>query len=191
MSFFCTSGVNTIYALTCLAAGKIAEGVESGRRAVALDSENFLAYRVLGIALSLSGQFEAAVAMQELALAMSGRHPFVMADLAMALADRGKSCEADAVYCELQARARREYVSPTMLALVASAATREEEAIRHAREAYEIHDPALIFFSRYYPGPRLYRYPWFREIIKQLGRSEWLRDPLPPEACREPPPAQE
>jgi TolB-like protein len=182
---------HAIYALTCLAAGKIAEGVESGRRAVALDSENFLAYRVLGIALSLSGQVEAAAAMQESALAMSGRHPFVMADVAMALADRGKSGEADAVYCEVQARARREYVSPTMLALVATAATREDEAIRHAREACEIHDPALIFFSRYYPGRRLYGYPWFREIIKQLGRSEWLRDPLPPEACRELPRAQE
>jgi adenylate cyclase len=183
---------HAIYALTCLAAGKVAEGVESGQRAVELDSENFLARRVLGIALSLSGQFEAAVAMHESALAMSGRHPFAMADLAMVLADWGKSSEADAVYCELQARARREYVSPTMLALVASAATREEEAIRHAREAYEIRDPArLIFFSRYYPWSPLYRYPWFCEIIKQLGPSEWLRDPLPPEACREPPHAQE
>ena len=114
-------------------------------------------------------------------MAMSGRHPWAMAMLAVTLADWGKADEADAVYCEMRARARREYVPPALLATAASAAAREEEAIGQAREAYETRDPnCQIFFSRYAPSAlRLYGYPRFREIIAQMGRSEWLCDQVP------------
>jgi len=90
----------------------------------------------------------------------------------------GRVAEADAVYRELQARACRQYIQPTPLAFAAAAAAKEEEAIRHASEAVEIYDPlSQAFFSRYFPlSARLYRYPRFREIIAQMGRSDWLRD---------------
>jgi hypothetical protein len=96
----------------------------------------------------------------------------------------GKASEADAVYCEMQARALRQHVPPALLAVVASAAAREDEAIRHAFEAYEIRDPnCQNFFSPYsHCVARLYGYARFREIIVKMGRSEWLRDPLPPRA---------
>ena len=165
-------------ALTCIMAGRTAESVTLSRRAVELDSESFLANWVLQGALLFSGQFEASVAAGESALAISGRSPWCMAALAIALADWGKTAEADSLYFEMQARARREYVAPTSLAIAALAAAREDEVIRYAREACEIHDPSCAtFFSRYYPlSPRLYRYPRFREIIAQMGRSDWLRD---------------
>jgi len=169
---------HTVYALTCVHAGRVTEGVEVSRRAVQLDSESFLANWVLQIALLSSGQFEASVAAGESALAMSGRHPWSIAWLAVALADWGKTGEAEALYLEMQARARRQYVPPTSLAVAASAVAREDEVIRYAREAYEIRDPVCpSFFSRYfYLSPRLYRDPRFREIIAQMGRSDWLRD---------------
>jgi len=169
---------HAVYALTCNIAGKTAESVEVSRRAVQLDSESFFANWVLQVVLVSSGQFEAAVVAGESALAMSGRRPLSMALLALALADLDRVTEADAVYCEMQARARREYVQPTSLAFAAAAAAREDEAIRHAREAFEIHDPnSQTFFSRYSPvSARLYRYPRFREIVAQMGRSDWLRD---------------
>ena len=125
-----------------------------------------------------SGQFEASVAAGESALAMSGRHPWSMAWLAVALADWGKTGEADSIYLEMQARARREYFAPTSLAIAALATAREDEVIRYAREACEIRDPCCTtFFSRYfYLSARLYRDPRFRAIIAQMGRSDWLRD---------------
>jgi TolB-like protein/Tfp pilus assembly protein PilF len=166
------------YALTCNLAGKTAESVEMSRRAVQLDSESFLTNWVLQVILVSSGQFEASVAAGESALAMSGRHPWSMAWLAVALADWGKTDEAEALYFEMQARARREYVAPTSLAVAALAAAKDDEVIRYAREACEIHDPSCAtFFSRYFPlSPRLYRDSRFREIIAQMGRSDWLRD---------------
>jgi TolB-like protein/Flp pilus assembly protein TadD len=169
--------VHAVYALTCNIAGKIEESVEVSRRAVQLDSENFIANWVLQVALLSSGQLEAAVVAGESALAMSGRSPWAMALVALALADSGRVDEADAIYCEMQARARRQYIQPTLLAFAAAGATREDEAIRHAREAFEIHDPnSQTFFSRCSPvSARLYRYPRFREIVGRMGRSDWLR----------------
>jgi Tfp pilus assembly protein PilF len=169
---------HAMYALTCNIAGKTAESVEVSRRAVQLDSESFLANFSLQLTLASSGQSEASVAAGELVLAMSGRHPWSLAWLAVALADWGKAGEADSVYLEMQARARREYVAPTLLAIAALAAAREDEVIRYAREAYEIRDASFTtFFSRYsFLSPRLYRDPRFREIIAQMGRSDWLRD---------------
>jgi TolB-like protein/Flp pilus assembly protein TadD len=167
---------HAVYALACNIAGKTAESVEFGRRAVQLDYDSSIANWVLQVVLLSSGEFEAAVEAGESALAMSGRRPWSMALLAMALADSGRVTEADAVYCEMQARARRQYVQPTSLAFTAAAAAREDEAIRHAREAIEIHDPnSQTFFSRYFSvSARLYRYPRFHEIIAQMGRGDWL-----------------
>jgi hypothetical protein len=169
------------YALTCSLAGRTAEGLEVNRRAVELDPDSFLTNWTLQLSLLVSGQFDASVAAGKSTLAMSGRHPWSMAVLAMALMASGKAAEADAVYCEMQARARHEYVAPSSLAVAAAATAREDEAICHAREACEIRDPCCqSFFSRYSPtAARLYRYPRFREVIARMGRSDWLRDPLP------------
>jgi len=161
--------------------------VEVSRRAVQLDPESFLANWALQMALLVSGQFAASVAAGESTLVMSGRHPLSMALLAVALADCGKATEADAVYAEMQARARREYVAPTALAIAACAVAREDEAIRYARESYENRDASFLLLSRYFPfTSRLYRFPQFCENIAQMGRSDWLRDQPPLTDTQEP-----
>ena len=97
---------------------------------------------VLQGVLHFSGQLDESVAAGELALAMSGRLSWSMAALAATLAGMGKPEDADAVYSEMSARARRLYVPPAQLALAAAAAARENEAILHARDAFEILDPS-------------------------------------------------
>ena len=114
----------------------------------------------------MSRRFEEAVATGEVALAKSGRHEWSMVVLALTLADWGKAADADAVYSELQARARRQYVSPATLAIAASAAAREEEAIAYARKAYEIRDPNCQNFFKYFSSSgRLEEHPWLREFM--------------------------
>jgi hypothetical protein len=68
-------------------------------------------------------------------------------------------------------RARRQYMSPALLAVAASAAGKEGEAIRHAREAFEIRDPACEpYFSKHFAlSARLYAYPRFRELLSEVG----------------------
>jgi TolB-like protein len=169
---------HAMYALTCMTGGKIAEAVQAARRAVEIDPEIYLARGALQECLWVSGEFEESVAVGEMALAMSGRHAWAMMIRALTFADWGKSADADAVYCEMLARARHQYVPPGALAVAASGAGREDDAVRHARDAFEVRDPTCqIFWSRHQPASgRLYTYPGFREIVALMGRSEWLQN---------------
>jgi adenylate cyclase len=169
---------HAIYGLTCMDIGYLSEAIGACRRCLELDADNYLARLVLEESLRLSGRFEESIAAGDAALAMSGRHTWAMALRTLAFADWGKPEDADAVYCEILARARHEYVPPGALAIAASGATREEEAVRHAREALETRDPhCQFFFTPSLPASaRLYTFPGFREIIEQMGRSDWLRD---------------
>jgi TolB-like protein/Tfp pilus assembly protein PilF len=173
-----SSYAQAIYGVTCFTAGKIAEAVRASRRAIELDPDNYFARISLQESLRLSGEFEESSAAGQLAMAMSGRHPWAMTWHALTFADWGRLASADAVYCEMATRAWHQYVSPAMLAIAASGAAREDDAVSHAREAIEIHDPhCQFFFSRYFPASaRLYTYRGFREVIALMGRSEWLRE---------------
>ena len=173
-----SSYAHTMYGFICGYAGEYAQAVEAARRAVELDSESYLARFALQEVLRVTGAFEESVSTGEVALAVSGRHVWAMMFLALTLADWGKSVDVDAVYAEMLARSRRQYVPPAPLAVAAAAASRENDAIRHAREALETRDPECQFlFSRHARlADRLYAYPRFRETVAFMGRSDWLRD---------------
>lgn len=173
-----SSYTHALVGFTCIGAGRLVEAVRTCERAVELDSESFLARWCLHLALHVSGRFEEAIAVGDSALAMSGRRPWAMMSLAVACADSNKPHDAEALYSELIARARRGYVQPCCLATAAAAAGIEDQAICHASEAANTHDPFVpLWFSKYWPvSARLYAYPRFREIVASMGRSEWLRD---------------
>ena len=162
---------NAILGLTYSIAGRYTEAVEICERAVELDAESFLARHSLHLALRFSGRFEESVAVGELALAMSGRHPWAMAALAKTFDEWGKPADAQAVYEEMMARARRCYVQPSQLATAAAAAGMRDEAIRHSCEAFEIRDPfCRIHFSKYWrESARLRMDPRFHEILLEFG----------------------
>jgi tetratricopeptide (TPR) repeat protein len=162
---------NGLFGFTSSLAGRHVEGVQACERAVELDSESYLARWCHQMALYFSGRLEEAVAVGELALGMSGRHPWSMAALAAALADWGKPADAEALYAELMGRARRSYVPPSILAVVAAAAGIQDEAIRHAREAFDVRDPmTLFFFSKVSPtSARLRTYARFHDILAAAG----------------------
>jgi tetratricopeptide (TPR) repeat protein len=158
---------NALVGLTCFMAGKHAEAIQMFERALELDSDSFLARWLMHAALHQSGRFEEAVEKGEVALAMSGRHAWPMATLATTFADWGKPAEAEAICAELMARARRVYVPPVHLAIAASAAGAEVEALRYAQQAFEIRDPSRDQLSRNWPySIRLRSNPRFREILR-------------------------
>lgn len=174
-----SSYANAVYSETCAVSGRYTESLEIARRAVELDPESFLAWLTVQAVLYLEGKFKESVAAGEMALAMSGRHPWSLAVLAVALADWHGVADADSIYTEMQARACRQYISPAVMAIAAYAAGRENEAICHANEAFDIRDPACAFlFSRHFViwAERLYGCPRFREVIARMGRSDWLRN---------------
>ena len=171
-----SSYAHAVYGLSCGNAGKHLEAVEACQRAVELDSESFVSQMLLQLVLHIDGKLEESVAAGESALAMSGRLAWSLAFLAVTYGKWGKAEEADALYSEMLARARRQYVPPAQLALAAAAASREGDALLHAREAFDIRDPdCQFFFSRHLPlTAPLYAYPRFCELLARNGRSDWL-----------------
>jgi adenylate cyclase len=173
-----SSYAHALYVLTCMVVGNLSEAIRTARRAVEIDSDSYIAHVVLQEALRLNGDLEESSAAGQMAMAMSGRHVWAMQFRALTFADWGRPAEADAVYCEMLARAGHQYVSPAALAVAASGAAREDDAVRHAREAFETRDPIIqVFWSRYFPASaRLYAYAGFREIIALMGHSAWLQN---------------
>ena len=162
---------NSMLGMTYSAAGKYTEAVEASERAVELDPDSFLSRCSLQWALRFSRRFEDAAAACNSALAISGRHPWTLSSLAILFSDLGRSEDAQSVYGEMMARARREYVAPGKLAISASAVGMQDEAICHARKAFEIRDPfCRIEFSKYWPdSARLRDDPRFQEILSKFG----------------------
>jgi len=135
-----------------------------------LDPESVLAPLSLAFALHSQGQYEEALAVTQAGLAMPGRHPMFMAELAGSYADCGKTTEAQSVHAELLARAAREYVSPFLLALSAAAGGETGDSMRFARLACEIRDPQLPVFGKYWPGiKRLREDPGFDKSLAGMG----------------------
>ena len=163
---------NAVLAITCVLAGRVTEAEKAARHALDLDPANYLARFTLHDALHHQGRFEESVATAEVALAMSGRHVFAMAGLAVTYADWNRPTEARALYGELSSRAAREYISPLFLAVCASAAGECEQAFRFVQRAYEIKDPSVQVFGKYWKcSSRLREDPRCRELVAKTGRT--------------------
>lgn len=171
-----SSYAHAIYGLTCGNAGHHTDAVQAARDATELDPESYLAHVVYQGVLHFARRFEDSAAIGESAMELSGRHWWAMAFAATSFAEMDKSADADAIYQEMLARRRRQYVPPAPLAMAAAAAGREKEAVHHAYEAFETHDPVIPFFFSRHLGysARLYAYPGFRQVVARNGRSDWL-----------------
>jgi len=148
--------------------GRGPEAARAAKSATELE-ESFFTYWASQHAYHAAGQFEAAIAAGESALALSGRHPYAMCAQAASFADWGKPAAAQALYAELTARAAQGYVQPTQLAMTASAAGDSERAVEFVREAFEIRDPMLATSNHWPDLSRLRQDPRVRQILINMG----------------------
>jgi TolB-like protein/Tfp pilus assembly protein PilF len=156
-------------AVAYINAGKMSEAEVAARAALQFDPDSFLARWYLLTALKLQGRYEETMTWGESTLNFSGRHPWIVATLALAYDECAKPAYAKAMYMELQWRAKREYVAPFVLAWAASAAREQNDAIRYAQEAHALGDPIWIA-AKYWPlFARLRQYPQFQEMLASRG----------------------
>lgn len=152
-----------------LSAGRFDEAVKLLQVSLELDPDFFLARWYMVSTLTAQGRYDEALTVSEAALFSSGRHPWVVGGLALIYHELGQLEYANALYMELQWRAKREYVTPSFLAVAASAACRQGEAIRYAEEALATGDP-LFMAVKYYPSfVRLREDSRFQEIMTIRG----------------------
>jgi serine/threonine-protein kinase len=124
-----------------------AEAAATAYRAVALDAENFTARWLLVWTLSGGGRFDEALAAAEPALAMSGRNPRILTEMAAIYAARGDRAGADAIYHELCTRAETSHVGLGEQAAAAAAAGRLDDARALVARAIDAREPYLAFWK--------------------------------------------
>ena len=155
----------SMLSFTYYVAGKLTQALEMAQRAMELEPESFLAF-----VLHSEGRYEETLAIAQGGLAISGRHPMFMAMLAVTYAEWRKPADAESVHAELLARSVREYVSPFLLAVSASACGDQDEAIGSLSKACEIRDLQLRAFGKHWPGShRLREDPRFEGIVAGIG----------------------
>jgi tetratricopeptide (TPR) repeat protein len=167
LSGYANAGVGICY----FNAGMYSEALQMFERALELDPDSFLAGYFRFCTLHLTGRFEEAVARAQEVLMMSGRHGGTMASFIAMYCDWGKRSEAEALYAELNARMRREYVPPSALVAASHALGLQEEALAQIRQAIQIRDPFRhLTFSKYFPyGARLHQDARCGELLRASG----------------------
>jgi serine/threonine-protein kinase len=158
------------YSVALSFAHKFEEAIDVGVRARALDPNSFFAVWAHVNALAFGGDPSEAIELIPVLLPRYGRHPWLMMGLTAAYDRAGKLDQAEAVFFELLARSKNEYVQPAVLASTAEHAGHRAEAMQFLRRAVEIRDPVLGAFAIHSPPmDRIRQEPGFIEAFEGLG----------------------
>ncbi len=165
--------VHFIQAFHYYTAGKAEEAVQLARRGIELDPGSYLGHWGLAMALICARRYEEAATACDAALNMSGRHIWALATAVTVHARWGRPAEAGALFRELEARAEREYMQPSMLCVAAAAAGKMDRAIEYGRAALTGGDPMFVMSCRTFsvydeirPDPR------FQALVAELRLPE-------------------
>jgi len=135
--------------MTLMGAGRYDEAEANLLRAGALAPTMFLPTIHLGLLYNHLGRSDEAIAPLEVAVTASGRHPWTLAALAVCYGSLGKRTDVEAISDELNARARREFVQSTPLAIVAASRGHVDAAFEILDRACAEHDGILVYSKRY------------------------------------------
>ncbi len=156
--------------------GRGAEATAEARRAIALEPDALFGHWILILALRVAAAHEEVIATGMVILPKSGRNVWVMMGMAGAYAALGRFEDAAALFDELVARSRTEYVQPAVLAMIAMDLGRRDEAVRRWAEAAADRDMLMVAMLLHSPLTAALRaQPEHREVLRRLG---W-ETPLP------------
>jgi tetratricopeptide (TPR) repeat protein len=142
------------------------------KRAADLAPAMFLPTIHLGLLYNHLGRSEEAIAPLEVAVTASGRHPWTLAALAVCYSSLGKLTEVEAIRDELTARARREYVQSSTLAIVAASLGSMDAAFELLDRACDEHDGIMVYSKRYPFFSLLQNDPRMERIYRRIGFLE-------------------
>jgi serine/threonine-protein kinase len=147
--------------------GKHAESLAEAERAFKLEPDSFFAHWNLMRACAMAGQYDQAVAMSPALLGESGRSPWALGALAWTLGKLGRTDRARAIYDEMEARSRFEFMSPFWLSTAAASAGHPDATIRNVERAVSESDPLLLWGrggTTFWDG--VAAHPRFKEVVR-------------------------
>ena len=159
----------SIHTLTLGFAGRFGQALAEAQRAATLDPGSFLARWVVMEATMWQGDHAGAIALSEPVLLMSGRHPWAMTTLGIAMAKLGRIDQASALYQELIARSATSYVGAFWLAALAGALGRIDEALAAGARAVRELDPFMMLGRRLPDWAPLRADPRCDQLLGKVG----------------------
>lgn len=142
------------------------------RKALEMDPNSGLAHWALGNALLFDNRTEEAISEFETAIGLTGDSPDEPASLAYAYAIAGRTKDARKLLAELELRAKTEYISPAILAVINIGLGDLDRAYFYLESAERSRDAIIPFlkvdpyFDRLRPDPR------FDQVLRRAGLSD-------------------
>jgi serine/threonine-protein kinase len=151
-------------------AGLHAESIDAAERGFALDADSFFAHWNVVRGHAWAGHYERAIELSPSLLMGSGRHQWALGALGWSYGKAGDVERARAVYGELEARSRHEFIGPFWLVTVAGAAGLTDEMVRNVRRAVAEREPILVWSRRSPFWEAVREHPCFEEVIRAVWR---------------------
>ena len=148
--------------------GKHEESIAEAERSLALDADSFFAHWNVMRGHAWAGHYDRAIEKAPALLRDSGRHHWVLGLLAWTYGNAGQTGRARAVYDEMEARSRHEFLSPSWLAVAAASAGLLEQSFAYLVRAVSDRDPLVIWarLSPFWDVAR--RHPRFEEVTRKV-----------------------
>jgi type IV pilus assembly protein PilB len=142
------------------------------RRVIQMDERFVMAHLFLGQALEQQGAYAEAIGALSAAVRLSGNSAETIAALAHAFAMAGEGDEARALVATLDARARSEYVSPTLLALAHLAMEDTERALDLLDDAHRVRAGDLVWVKERPTFDPIRQERRFQTLVGQIWRDQ-------------------
>jgi serine/threonine-protein kinase len=155
-----------------MGAGRYDEAITASQRATEVGQAMLIPYLSLGVLYNHVGRTKEAMECLAVAARVSGRHPTTLTALAMCRRSLGDAAEVQAIYEELSARARAEYIQKTTLAVAAAMAGRIDEAFHLLEQACDDRDSILIYAKRHPAFSVLRKDPRMEGLYRRIGLPE-------------------
>ena len=143
--------------------------IEHYRQALEMDPNSGFAHWALGNVYANKGMYEEAIAEYQKSIPLSGDSPDELASLGYAYALSGRRREAQAMIEELKERAKRRYISPTIIAFIYAGLGEQDEAFAWLNKAYDGRDFILVFLKVDPTFDRLRSDPRFADLMRRVG----------------------
>ncbi len=152
-----------------MGAGRYDEAIAATQRAIELGPAMLVPYLSLGVLYNHVGRTKEAIECLNTAARASGRHPTTLTALATCHRSLGETTKVQAIYEELSARAKGEYIQKSTLAVAAAAAGLGDDAFRLLDQACDDRDSILIYAKRHPGFSLLQADPRITHILRRMG----------------------
>ena len=149
-------------------AGQHQESIAEAERSMSLDPDSFLAHWNLMCGHAWAGEYDHAIGLAPTLMSVSGRHQWALGLLAWTYGKAGRKDATRAVYDELEARSRHEFISPFWLATAAGAAGVSDQSIHWVERAVVERDPLVIWGRVVLFWDAVRAHPRFEDVMRDV-----------------------